>query len=286
MLRFFRTLRMELLSAAVVFLLLLLKQPGEFWPSLQKVLLALGVFAGLILSRALIQSKGIIDLLVPEDSSDSVRSSEIARKFFVSEAINNLRHKLEHGREWLILNSHELSRYTRLCFNHCPGKYVGTDLHLPSQFAKVYPFYLLSQSERETAPGDVRILFVEKAALEADMRAHHKEVADFVVAHMRDGIQLLIVDPKHVTKLAKTLNLETPEFGIFSWHFIVYFKSNGNDSYAVKAVDIDQSTRRHLKMFFESILTQAESVVWRNDTLAYRSQTGNSAQILLDEILS
>jgi hypothetical protein len=221
-----------------------------------------------------------------EESGDSIRSAEVTRSFFVSNAIEELRTALRHINQWLPMTRHELQRYTRICFNHCRGRYIGTDRNLPSRFVQVYPFYLTSQSERDTAPGDIRFLFVTKQELEADLVSHPEEVAQFVRTHNRDGIDLLIVNPTTIDKVAKDAQLPSAEFGIFAWRFIVYFKIPKEPKrYALLTEDIDDRSRRRLQTFFESILPQSESVFWRHNSLFFRQQDHDSAQHLLAKLV-
>jgi hypothetical protein len=157
---------------------------------------------------------------------------------------------------WVSLEREALSRLVQLCFQECSGAYVGTDRNVPSRFCELYPDYLDTQLSKRQSNGDVRVLFLEKTSLQDDQDRNPSVVSAFLRDHVAAHVILLRASESSGLEEAKARNLPSPEFGVFGWRYVLFFRRPQEDSHtgaSVMLLSLTPALKRQLDGFWAHI---------------------------------
>jgi len=260
--QFWQDLILHLAATAAASLVTLLPLWGSAsWLLKVTVVAALVVlFNGAILLR---RARAGVVQLVKFAAHETGSESPVVLEYLLSSLGDELKNRRKTLTEkWLELDAKSLEDFVAICFRNCRGRHIGTDRHVPSEFRKLYPTYLVSETAQRATNGDVRILLVEVEQLKKDEASNAPEVWLFLQKHPQDGVRLLQATFAEATAAAARQDLASPDVGVFGNEVVVFFqppvRNNGRKVVRVRLCPITDDWRPRLRAYLHDLLRMAK----------------------------
>jgi hypothetical protein len=167
--------------------------------------------------------------------------------------------------DWTIVAWSEIQDFFDICFQHCRGRYAGTDRNVPSKFFRLYPRYVVSQRDRakRSSESDLRIVMYSSDDFNAELRNNARDAKSFVQSNINAGVDLLHVPFDTAQSLAATHAVSSTDIGVFGGRFVVYFEPPVDPAGTGRVMlkRLDKNEKGKIRAYLRALIERSQRVV-------------------------
>ena len=162
------------------------------------------------------------------------------------------------GNKIKLTSTNEIFQFTKECFLKCEDKsYFGSDRHIPSEYKKLYRYYLTHQKENISGTNSTRVVMYSEKKLICDYENNPNIVTNFIQYHHDTGTRLLACPFDIALSKSKMNNLDTPDIARFGHSFLVEFYPDNVSQQSIEVVikKIDERIRTKIHQYLRDIVS-------------------------------